>query len=249
MNDKRFYIYGLFYEDEDGDNVCFYIGSGCRDRKDAHFYPSSLSSTGNLDKKEKIQNADNIHSVVLCNNLTRNQARELEEEVLKKDEVWENENITNKRKCISEANFKSPAWNKGKTYEECYGEKRAKKIKEKMSKSVKSSLTKEVKEKIGKSNTGKKNGMYGKTAWNNGKSLRKETKEKLAKSKGELNQNEVMEIKWLLKNTSMKQSEIGNLYEVGRKSVSNINTEKCWKFIQSTKLPCYIAVADYEGNV
>jgi len=81
-----------------------------------------------------------------------------------------------------------------------------------------------------------------------GKELIGETKSKLAISKGNLTENKVREIKWLLKNTSMKQSEIGNLYGIGRKSISNINTEKCWEFIQSTKLPCYIAVEDYEGN-
>lgn len=143
-------------------------------------------------------------------------------------------------------------WNKGKSakeYDDILGKEKAEAYTNKISKAHKGKVLEEsTKKKIGKSNRGEKNGMYGKTPWNKGKELSEETKSKLAKSKGELTENKVREIKWLLKNSKLTQSEIGNLYGIGRKSISNISTEKCWKFIQSTKLPCFLAVADYEAN-
>lgn len=124
------YVYGLFYEDEDGDNVCFYIGSGKNYRKDRHFMNWNLENGNNKDKKKIIREKDNksLESKTLKENLSLKQARKLEEKLLNRNEVWEQVTNMKQRAC---------GFGEGKNNTNYGG------------------LSKEHKQKIGEANSGK----------------------------------------------------------------------------------------------
>lgn len=50
-----------------------------------------------------------------------------------------------------------------------------------------------------------------------------------------LQEKAIAEIKWLLNNTNLTQSEIGSLFNVHRKTVSSINCQKSYKEVEQTK--------------
>ncbi len=95
--DERFYVYGLFYEEED-QKICFYIGKGTDDRHKVHFRNSSLEercyNSYKNDKIKKLKKEDkNPYSEILFESLIEDKALDIEEFLLKKD--WIFESITN----------------------------------------------------------------------------------------------------------------------------------------------------------
>jgi len=96
MSEQRFYVYGLFYENEDENNICFYVGRGTKFRKDRHFMEWNLENGYNEKKKEIIRKTNNekLHAKVLQENLTLEQAEKLEEKLLLREDIWKS--VTNK---------------------------------------------------------------------------------------------------------------------------------------------------------
>ena len=97
VEDKRFYVYGLFYEKED-QKICFYIGKGTDDRHKTHFRNSSLEercyNSHKNDKIKKLKEEDkNPYSKILFKDLTEDKALGIEEFLLKKDCVFDS--VTN----------------------------------------------------------------------------------------------------------------------------------------------------------
>lgn len=94
-NNNCFYVYGLFYEDEEENNICFYIGKGKGDRKDQHLNENSL--TNNKHKRKLIRNlreeGTEPFSKILAGGLKEKMAYNLEEALLTKSEVFPN--VTN----------------------------------------------------------------------------------------------------------------------------------------------------------
>lgn len=145
------YVYGLFYEDENGNNICFYIGSGTGDRKEDHFRESNLKRCKNSHKRRKIKklrrNENPPYSKILVPNLKEEKARELEQSLLDREDVFEN--ITNMSKN---------AWGGNP-----WGDSLPEHIKQKISDKLKGrSHTEETKEKISEANSGKSHPNYGK---------------------------------------------------------------------------------------
>jgi len=52
-----------------------------------------------------------------------------------------------------------------------------------------------------------------------------------------LNREDVREIKWLLKNTSLTQKQIGRKYNIKKNTVSAIHRESNWKHVKKCKRP------------
>jgi len=94
---KNYYVYGLFYEDENGNNICFYIGKGKNDRKDQHF---DLKGDHNFQKQLLIKTLNRlgveIYSKILVGELNNKTAMRLEARLLRKDIVY-NETINKSR--------------------------------------------------------------------------------------------------------------------------------------------------------
>lgn len=175
---KRHYVYGLFFEDED-DNVCFYIGKGCGNRKDKHFYPSA--SQCNPHKSNKIAKLRSKgmepFSKVLKDGLSEDEAFALEQALLNRDDVFNaltnisrnatgfpsGENHPMKR---SEYAKKVSASLKGKTLSKTHKDAISESLKgriisdehrRKISDSLKgNTLSKEAKRKISEANSGRK---------------------------------------------------------------------------------------------
>lgn len=125
------YVYGLFYEDEEEeDNICFYIGSGKNYRKDRHFMNWNLENGNNEDKKKiiKRKNDKKLEAKTLKENLTLRQARRLEEKLLNRKKIWKRLTNMKQRAC---------GFGEGKNNTNYGG------------------LSKEHKQKIGKANSGK----------------------------------------------------------------------------------------------
>ncbi len=91
---KRFYVYGLFYEEEN-QKVCFYIGKGTDDRYKAHFTNFFLeehcynSHKNSKIKKLKKEDKD-PYSQILYEGLSESRALDIEEFLLKRDHVFKN---------------------------------------------------------------------------------------------------------------------------------------------------------------
>lgn len=95
--DKRFYVYGLFYEEKD-QKICFYVGKGTDDRHRTHFTNFFLEERSyNPHKNDKIKKLKkeekDPYSRILYDNLSESRALEIEEFLLKKDHVFKN--VTN----------------------------------------------------------------------------------------------------------------------------------------------------------
>lgn len=92
MNENRFYVYGLFHEDDDN-NVCFYIGKGTANRKDEHLKEWCLEKEAGSHKTKKIRklkrNGKEPFSKILVDGLTNEQASKIEEALLCRDEVFD----------------------------------------------------------------------------------------------------------------------------------------------------------------
>jgi len=86
------YVYGLFYEDKNGDDVCFYIGKGNGRRKEVHFTDCRLENDHNKHKTRKIkkcrENNQSPHSKILAEDLCDEIAHELEQSILEIDEIF-----------------------------------------------------------------------------------------------------------------------------------------------------------------
>lgn len=95
------YVYGLFYENENNDKICFYIGKGTGNRDKQHLQEKRVERLSHINKYKKIaslrKKGVEPFSIRLVENLSEDEAYILEEKLLKKDKVYEQvENETQK---------------------------------------------------------------------------------------------------------------------------------------------------------
>lgn len=219
MNNKEYYIYGLFYKDEDGDEVCFYIGSGQGKRMKEHFYPSNLErNEGHKTRKIlKLQrNEKDPYPKKLQTGLTLKEARKLEKSLLNRDRIWEN--ITNMK-------------------QEVYGG-RPKKVSKNEKREIRwlinntEVFNREISEKYEVSKV-----FVDKLSKNGPEKKPDKILEPQTRKNSNISTKQVREIKWLLENTQMYQTEIAEKLETTRRIVSCIKLKKSHNHIQGTRKP------------
>ena len=222
---KKYYVYGLY---DPAKKLPFYISKGSGRRKDQHF---KKSAKGNNPYKEckiaKIKQEErDPYSAIISEGLTEAEAYDEEYILISFLDVQANCRLTNL--CYN--------WGEGFKSGENHPMR-------------KNGHTEEAKQKISESTSGKNYPMYGKSHTeesikkmsesSTGRTMSKETREKMGKSRRgksgpntKLTKEKAAEIKWLLQQTSMPQKEIGNEYGVVRTTISAINTEKNWDYVE-----------------
>lgn len=160
------YVYGLFYEDEKENEICFYVGKGTGYRDVCHLWESNLEceSYENEYKARKIKKLKrNDHSPYarrLAKNLSDEKALQFETEIIEEVGL---ENLTN----MKEGGSQPPTYT-GKD-NPFYGKSHTEEFKEKHSKRVKKMikdgdlLTEEWRKKHSERMSGEENPMYGKS--------------------------------------------------------------------------------------
>lgn len=136
---SKFYVYGLFEEKEDIFDKCFYIGKGCGNRLNEHFF-NDYKKGDNPYKDRKINKIgkDNIYASKIRSNLSEEKAYELEEFLI--DEIGL-DNLTN----LIPGGKGSPSGEDNPMY----GETRSDEVKKKLSEyRTGMSLSEETKKKI-----------------------------------------------------------------------------------------------------
>jgi len=236
MND--YYVYGLFYKDKTDETVCFYIGSGTKDRVNQHFYESVIEETNNLHKKRKIRKLKrkekSPQGKILVDNLTENQARNLEEKLLHRDDVFEN--TTNQTRKA----FGFPAGKENPNHGRSLTEEHKKKISESLKGTV---FTKERKQNISEAKSGIDNTTKEQkeilSKVHSGKEIEDWHKKRISEAnKGEkapaakLTEEKAGEVKWLLENSSKSQREIASEYGISQSSVSSISVGDTWTHVK-----------------
>ncbi|WP_263787297.1 LEM-3-like GIY-YIG domain-containing protein [Salinibacter grassmerensis] len=215
MNKHRFYVYGLFYEDDDGNNVCFYIGKGTGYRHENHFYSSTTGDNPYKDNKiAKLQRQGyEPFSKIIKGGLTEEKAYALEEAILQRDDVYEN--LTNMTRG-----------GKGVKAGEDHPSKREE-VRKKMSEAHKGkTFSEETRRKLSKALSGRTHS--------------EDSKRKMSKNtntKGEenpdstLTKEEAATVKWLARNSNMTQKEIASSYGIDQTNVSLIKRDKSWQHV------------------
>ena len=240
---QKYYVYGLFDPEK---AFPFYVGKGTGNRKNDHFKDSSSGINPYKDRKiAKIKRQGRKpYSEIIWDDLIEAKAYDREWALIHMTDVHPNvkltnicyhwgtgvgsgENNPNYGSCPSLQGENHPMHKRGHTEEAkqkiseatsgenhpFYGCSHTEEAKRKMSESSKGNFpSKETREKMGKS----RRGQDGSNA--------KLTKEKAA------------EIKWLLQETNMPQKEIGNEYGVVRTTISAINTEKNWDYVEPKEI-------------
>ena len=220
MNEKRFYIYGLFYEDENGNNVCFYIGKGTGRRHKRHLQESRLKRCSNTYKVNKVRklrrNGKEPFSKIVKDKLTEEKAFELEQKLLDRSNIFEA--VTNLRKGGNGGNIHSEETKKkmsaahSRENHAMYGK----------------THTEEAKKKMSESRSGENHFRYGET-------IKEEHRRKLSRSNGELTEPQVGEIKWLIENTDKYQKNIAKRYNTTKANITKIKKEESWDFVSPRK--------------
>lgn len=217
--DNRFYIYGIFYENEEGENICFYIGKGTGRRHKRHLQESRLKTCSNTYKVNKVRKlrrkGKEPFSKIVKEGLTDEQALKLENQILNKNKVFNQ--VTNLRRggkggaLDEETKKKISKANSGKNHH-MYGK----------------SHTKETKKKMSKSRSGENHFRYG-------ESLSEKHRRKVSRSNGDLTEQKVGEIKWLIKNSNQYQKDIADEYNTTAGNITKIKTGKSWDYVKPKK--------------
>ena len=90
-----------------------------------------------------------------------------------------------------------------------------------------------------KQRSGKNNPWYG-------RSLSKEHKKKIGKKQSLLDESEVKEIRWLLENTELLQTNIAERYNVHKRNIYQIKEEKRYRWVTGQKEPADIDIQERE---
>jgi len=225
---KQHYVYGLFYEDENENNVCFYIGSGKHNRIKKHFCESETGNNRHKDRKiKKLKRNDyKPKGIKLLENVSVETARKIEQNLFDRDEIWKN--LTNIKRTVDEyvPGGKSPL-----------NEKQAGEIR------WLADHTNLTQKKIGKKYDITKKGVSGikhEKSWNDVEKRRPSFYDgKKLNRTGNVNkqysEEEVAKVKWLSKNTNKKYKDIGEIYEMNKGQVGKIKNEKLWSSIEPEK--------------
>jgi len=228
----KFYVYGLFYEDENEESVCFYVGSGTGNRKERHFREGVMKHCTNSYKVNKIKklrrNGKKLYGKKLVENLGEDKARKLEQKLLDRDEVFNN--TTNLNRAATGFSGKNHPTNGGMSEshkkalsESLTGRTLSKEHKLALSEALKGhEASEEEKERIRQSQLGDKN---------NAKDP--EVREKISETlKGEdvgsdnpqakFNRKQIKEIRRLWNNEKWKQYNIAEKYDCSQRTISKI---------------------------
>ena len=246
--DKRFYVYGLFYEADDGHNECFYIVKGTGNRYKEHFKDCRKGDNPHKDRKIKKLKREgyDVFGGILTPYLTEEQAYQLEEALLQRDKVFES--VTNiSRKATGFPSGKDHPMRdpevKQKVSEAMTGREYSDETREKMSKAAKKRFSNPENHPdygVPKSEDHKR--KIAETL--KGRSLSDERCKNISeRTTGSTNPNsslgpeKVREIRWLVKNSDMNQTEIGEMYNVAQTTVSHISVGRIWDHIDGLLRP------------
>ncbi len=225
---NSYYVYGIFYEDDTKENVCFYIGSGKGDRLKKHFYESQKGQNPHKERKtdKLIRQGYEVKSVKLADNLSREAARKLEQRLLNKDKIWDN--LTNIRRDVDGSR------------PECYSKLTKKEAKEVKWLADHSKLTqKRIAEKYGLTKQGVSKIKHADSWRDVGKTrpafYEDEKLDKSGNRNKKYTDEEVGEIKWLLNNSDLKYSEIADRYGTYKGHVGKINNEHIREKVEPQK--------------
>lgn len=177
----------MFYEDEEGDNVCFYIGKGSGKRYKSHLQESRLRRCSNDYKRNKIRklqrNNKEPFAKILKSELTDKAALQIEKQILERPGVYEE--LTNLKKggkggasLSEETRQKISKAHEGKTLSEEHKRRVGEAFKER-------TLSEEHKRKVAEGNKGKTLSKKSKekiSKVHKGKTITKETKKKMSKA-------------------------------------------------------------------
>lgn len=228
---EKYYVYGLY---DPKTYLPFYVGKGSGSRKRHHL--SWKSTNGNNPHKDnkiaKIKREGREpYSEIIWDKLKEAKAFDREWGLIHILDVCPNVSLTN------------IAYTWGHSGPKLKGENHPMR---------KRGHTEEAKQKISEATSGENHPFYG--CSHTEESIRKmsesskgifpseKTREKMGKSRrGQNNGNtklekqEAREIKWLAQKSDMTHKEIGNEYNVGRTTVTAINVERFWKYIEAKK--------------
>ena len=222
---KQHYVYGLFYEDEDENNVCFYIGSGKHNRINKHFYESQGGNNPHKDRKIKKlkRNGHTPRGIKLIENLSVKTARKIEQRLLNRDDIWEN--LTNVRRVVGEYSpgGKSPL-NKEQAGEIRWLADHSNLTQKKIGK--KYDITKKAVSHI-KHEKSWNDIEKRRPSFYNGKKF-----DRTGNVNKQYSDEEVAKVKWLSKNTNKKYEDIGNIFGMNKGQVGKIKNEKVWSYIE-----------------
>lgn len=219
-NPNRFFVYGLFYENEQGENICFYVGKGTGRRHKRHLQESRLNRCSNTHKVNKVRKlrrkGKEPFAKVLKSGLTEETAFQLEKQILDRSDVFEA--TTNLRKGGEGGNSHSEETKKKMSAAQS-GEDHAMYGK---------THTEETKRKMSESKSGENHFRYGKT-------LTEEHRQRVSRSNGDLTESQVGEIKWLIKNSGEYQKDIAERYNTSKANVTKIKKEESWDYVSPQK--------------
>lgn len=228
MSDNRFYLYGLFYENDQNESICFYIGKGTGYRIDEHFTSARKGNNTYKDNKiEKLKNKGKTpFGVKLVENLTNKEALQLEQKVLRKDKVFsEVTNLTRGGEGLAgykhseETKLQMSKSRSGEDHH-FYGKERSADFKEKLSETMKGRRTEE-----------------NHPLWN--EEVSEERRNKISENvSGEQNGNsnlsriEARQIKNLAKEGKKTQKKIAREFGISPSHVSDIKRGRRWSCLE-----------------
>ena len=254
--DKRFYVYGLFYEE--GDQViCFYVGKGTDNRHKIHFRNSSLEercyNSHKNDKIKKLKKRDkDPYSEILFKNLSENKALDVEEFLLQQNHIFEN--VTN----ILREN--SPPLS-GKDHP-MHGKERSPEMLEKMSRISRRKIEKinwlvensiltnketarELEVSMDTVIAVKYNNQrsyideFTKPEWYD-EEYKKEVKQQRRENYSDVSKQEVKEIRWLREETEVTHKQIAEKYDYSRGMVCSIAHQNILGHVNGLKRPSWV---------
>ena len=254
--DKRFYVYGLFYEKKD-QKVCFYVGKGTDNRHKIHFRNSSLEercyNSHKNDKIKKLKKRDkDPYSEILFKNLSENKALDVEEFLLQQNHIFEN--VTN---ILRE----NPPPLSGKDHP-MHGKERSPEMLEKMSRISRRKIEKinwlvensiltnketarELEVSMDTVIAVKYNNQrsyideFTKPEWYD-EEYKKEVKQQRREKYSDVSKQEVKEIRWLREETEVTHKQISEKYGYSSGMVCSIAHENILGHINGEKKPSWV---------
>lgn len=222
------YVYGLFYENNKDENICFYIGKGSKYRMREHFKSCRKGQNSYKDNKIKKlkQNGKSPFPKKLAENLTHQKALELEKALLSKEKLFsELTNLTKGGEGLTgyrhseETKIKMSKNRSGKNHH-FHGKNRSEEFKEKLSETMKGRRT------------GKDHPLWS-------EEVSEETKKKISKNvsgeqhgNSKLSRDEAKEVKKMAQKGEKSQKQIAAEFNISSSQVSAIKRGRKWSCLE-----------------